>query len=192
MHTQLTRSPIPCYTPFPMDRRKHATAAPTREMFAVTASTNVPRFTESVQIDLSELDEAFDRITNIPAPPEPSTPSISSLPTPKLPERDTERPDDATQQALQYVSRTGVTWMQPPRWSYDAELDTITLADSYLATALDDHGNRFAVRCQPGIAIAVPEHGSLRVFLRGLELEMVRAQLLRDPGAMIFPFNGGC
>lgn len=168
--------------------RKTKPAAPTLEMFA---ATTLPRFSDSVLIDLSELDEAFDRITNVP-PPEPSAPSISGIPTPKLPERDTARPDDATQQALQYVSRTGVAWNNPPRWSYDAELDAITLADPYLATALDDHGNRFAVRCEPEIVIAVPEHGNLRTFLRGLELEMVRAQLLRDPGAMIFPFNGGC
>jgi hypothetical protein len=155
------------------------------------AAATLPRFADSVQIDLSELDEAFDRITNVP-PPEPSSPSISGLPTPKLPERDTERPDDATQQALQYVSRTGVAWMHPPRWSYDAELDAIVLGDPYLASTLDGHGNRFAVRCMPGIAIPVPEHGNLRAFLRSLEFEMVRAQLLRDPGAMIFPFNGGC
>lgn len=168
--------------------RKPKPAAPTQEMFA---AANLPRFSESLQIDLSDLDEAFDRITNVP-PPEPSAPSVSTLPTPKLPERDTERPDDATQQALQYVSRTGLAWLEPPRWTYDAELDSISLVDPYLASALDEHGNRFAVRCTPGISIPVPEHGSIRAFLRELELQLVRAQLLRDPGAMIFPFNGGC
>jgi hypothetical protein len=157
------------------------------------SAAKLPRFTESVQIDLGEmeLEAAFDRITNVP-PPEPSTPSVSSLPTPKLPERDTQRPDDTVQQALQYVSRTGIAFTQQPRWAYDAELDCVTLSESYLATAPDSRGNRFAIRCGAGLAVPVPANAMALSFLRTLELEFVKAQLLRDPAAMIFPFDGGC
>ncbi|MGP1680862.1 MAG: hypothetical protein ACTS8S_00855 [Giesbergeria sp.] len=141
---------------------------------------------------MSELDDAFERITH---PPFDEELHASELPTPKLPERDsvrdTERPSAEVLAALQYVSRTGVGWVEQPRWSYDVELDCCTLTETFIATAVDQHNNRFVVSCPPGLAIAVPETGGARAFLRCLTVELVKAQLLREPFAVIYPFNGG-
>jgi hypothetical protein len=151
-----------------------------------------PRQTDSVVIDLSELDDAFERITH---PPFDEELHASELPTPKLPERDsvrdTERPSAEVLAALQFVSRTGVGWLEQPRWSYDIELDCCTLTETFVATALDEHNNRFVITCPPGLAIPIPDGGNTRDFFRTLKVELVKAQLLREPRAVIYPFNGG-
>lgn len=127
-------------------------------------------FDEDGELVPLDPDPLGDRPTD-PLPPEPSA-------------TDTIRPPSCELDSLRTVSRTGAGWLDEPRVAFDRELGVFALAGPYRALQADKHGNTFRVDCYPGTLIPTPADWS------DLRTETVKAQLLRQPLALIRPFTG--